>query len=365
MSVSVGVSRIAKLGPAPILAGTPVSALPGAPRGTADSPGEDVRASELLRSSQRHSEKGEHGVGTQAGKEEEEGEECEDEGGESGGVSREPHVTPQHPPPPLQRPRGTSEKLAVNYSRKLTHETPPPSAADTHTLHATTRDNTSGNVPRGDMQTLTVMDPKRSSRSSGRRAALLSRSSEHLPTHTPAAREPLSRKSFGFSLTDITKDRTIRFPIGRRQASPTASTSTGTPKKDEGDEDSQYGFASWSAGQSVDTSPPQRRTGLSGILTTPRLARKVPDRTLKESSTALQDNAKKTNTSNSGQSHSVSTPSTTATTPALVPWKPPSFHRPLVPITVPRVKTGTRRISFRMPPKDPRHDEEEERDEDR
>lgn len=125
----------------------------------------------------------------------------------------------------------------------------------------------------------------------------------------------LYKKSFGISLTDIVSDKTI-FPLGIQQPQPLTSS---------GSEDSQGGFGDWSLG-STDSLRPKgdgsgaRRSGRSGIITTPRLSRK-----------ALGPGENKTSACGDSKGHKKSS----------------KMHRPLMPITVPRIKKGTRRPSFR------------------
>lgn len=112
----------------------------------------------------------------------------------------------------------------------------------------------------------------------------------------------LYRKSFGLSLTDIVGDKTI-FPLGIPQ--PLASS---------GSEDS-HGAGDWSLGSTESLRAKgdggAKRSGRSGIITTPRLNRKAVG-------------------AGEAKGH-----------------KKSKMHRPLMPITVPRIKKGTRSPSFR------------------
>lgn len=112
----------------------------------------------------------------------------------------------------------------------------------------------------------------------------------------------LYRKSFGLSLTDIVGDKTI-FPLGIPQ-----------PLTSSGSEDS-HGAGDWSLGSTESLRAKgdggSKRSGRSGIITTPRLNRKAVG-------------------AGEAKGH-----------------KKSKMHRPLMPITVPRIKKGTRSPSFR------------------
>ncbi|XP_064117372.1 uncharacterized protein LOC135222909 [Macrobrachium nipponense] len=150
---------------------------------------------------------------------------------------------------------------------------------------------------------------------------VMSVSNENVNYSAEKSKDQLYKKSFGISLNDISGDKTI-FPLGRRQPH-------------------QISSGSWFKGHSS-SSPPfaspvndpgpkaskdsQKKIGLSGIITTPRLSRR-PNVV--------------------GQTRNPSPPEEAADN-ATVLKKPSRFHRPLMPITVPRIKRGTRRLSFRI-----------------
>lgn len=120
----------------------------------------------------------------------------------------------------------------------------------------------------------------------------------------------LYKKSFGLSLTDIVGDKTI-FPLGIPQ-----------PLTSSGSEDSHGGgLGDWSLGSTESLRAKgdgaSRRSARSGIITTPRLSRKAVG-------------AGEGRAGGEARGH-----------------KKSKMHRPLMPITVPRIKKGTRRPSFR------------------
>ncbi|XP_068200475.1 uncharacterized protein [Palaemon carinicauda] len=146
----------------------------------------------------------------------------------------------------------------------------------------------------------------------------ISVSNENVNHYSEKSKDQLYKKSFGISLNDISSDKTI-FPLGRRQ--PQQICSGRWFKGQSSSQPSSSSVSDPSAKPSKDT---QKKMGLSGIITTPRLSRRpIVGQTRNPSPEEAPDTA-------------------------TILKKPSRFHRPLMPITVPRIKRGTRRLSFRI-----------------
>ncbi|CAL4063295.1 unnamed protein product, partial [Meganyctiphanes norvegica] len=144
-----------------------------------------------------------------------------------------------------------------------------------------------------------------------------SKSSDDVNLLTPS--HELDKPSIGLSLDNITQQQKLRPHFSSNSQLSTSSTSS---------EDSHYGFSNWSISSQGDGSP--RKPGLSGIKTTPRMSR----RRLPQKPT--------------GSKSPSPGPSKDTNGPDASPGRTPRFHRPLLPITVPRVKKSTRKPSFRI-----------------